>query len=192
MIERINLSPTKSSPKRTWAVVYIITGLFFVIAGLGFYASYRSTVKKLAEINLATNKSAQSDNDVIILQARVFVLKRSIANRKKLIQELSVDIKKNNNIRGQKHYYSRVLQSIAEHLPKSVKCNKVAVNGNAGSINGVATLYDALPEFVDKLKNDRKIFSSAALQTIGKLSPPLNTTYTGYNFKIVFTLKSRT
>ncbi len=189
MIERINLSPTKSSPKRTWAIVYIITGLFFVIAGLGFYASYRSTVKKMAEINLATNKSAQSDNDVVILQARILVLKRSIANRKSLIKKLSIGIKKYRNIKGKKHYYSRVLQSIAEHLPKSVKCNKITVNGNKGSINGIATLYDALPEFIDKLSNDRQVFSSAALQTIGKLSPPLSTVYTGYKFKIVFTLK---
>ncbi|HFQ82039.1 MAG TPA: hypothetical protein ENK33_11815 [Desulfobacterales bacterium] len=189
MIERINLSPTKSSPKRTWAVIYIITGLFFVIAGLGFYANYRSTVKKLVAIDQATNKSAQSDNDVVILKARIIVLKRSIAGRKNLIKKLSVDIKKINNIKGEKHYYSRVLQSIAEHLPKTVKCNKISVKGNNGSVNGVATLYDALPEFVDKLNKDHEVFSSAALQTIGKLAPPLSTKYTGYKFKIVFTLK---
>ncbi len=189
MIERINLSPTKSSPKRTWAIAYIITGLFFVIAGLGFYASYRSTVKKMAEINLAANKSAHSDNDVVILQARIVVLKRSIDSRKNLIKKLSINIKRSNNIKGKKHYYSRVLQSIAEYLPKSIKCNKISVDGNNGSINGIVTLYNALPEFVEKLNNDRKVFSSAALQTIGKLSPPLSAMYTGYNFKIVFTLK---
>ncbi|MFW8600223.1 PilN domain-containing protein [Desulfobacterota bacterium M19] len=189
MIERINLAPTKSSPGRTWAVVYIFTALFFVIAGLVLYTGYRSTVKKMAEINQAASKSAQSDNDVIIFQARIAVLKRSIASRKNLIRKLSVDIKKSSNIKAKKHYYSRVLQSIAERLPKSVKCNKIAINGNTGSINGIATLYDALPEFVDKLNRDRNVFSSAALQTIGKLSPPLNTMYTGYNFKIVFILK---
>ncbi len=189
MIERINLAPTESSPKRTWAIVYIITVLFFVIAGLDLYAGYRSTVKKMAEINQAADKTAQSDNDAVIFKARIIVLKRSIADRKNLIKKLSIDIKKSSNIKDKKHYYSRVLQSIAERLPRYVKCNKITVKGKVGSINGIATLYNSLPEFVDKLNHDRKVFSSAALQTIGKLSPPLSTMYTGYNFKIVFILK---
>ena len=189
MLERINLVPRKAAPNKIWAIIVSITCLFFMITVLNFYSIYSSTAKKLDEIALLNNQSAEYDNYLLILQDQVKAIKLSINNNKKLIKKLSINANKTNKVKEHKHYYSRALQSIAKQLPKSVKCNKVSVDGNNGSIEGIATIYDALPDFVDKLNDTSKIFSTASLQKIDQIPSPLNKSYAGYNFKIAFILK---
>ncbi len=187
MIERINLAPRKAVPNKIWALIYILTGLLFVIAGLSLYVVYNSTAKKLNRIDMLANKSTQCDNNVTKLQSKVTALKVAIDNQKKLIHKLSINAKKTRTVQAQKHYYSRVLQGITEQLPDSIKCNKISVNRKDGTIDGTATLYNTLPDFVAKLHDDTSVFSSVTLQTIDK--SPLGDTTIEYKFKIVFTIQ---
>ena len=189
MIERINLVPRKATPDKIWAIIGTISGLFFIIAALYFYSIYSSTAKKFDETALLNNQSAEYDNNLLILMDQVKTINLSINDKKSLIKKLSLNANKTNKVNEHKHYYSRALQSIAKQLPKSVKCNKVSVDGNSGTIEGIATIYDALPDFVDKLNDTNKIFSTASLQKIDQTPQLLNTRSARYNFEIAFTLK---
>ncbi len=187
MIERINLVPKKSSAKKNWAVFYALTGVFFLSSTLILVFLYTSTATKINKIDTLMKQSILHQDSVVNLQGKVTQLKQSVNRNKEKINQLSTGAIKFNQIRSEKQQYSKVLNAIAGNLPESVTCKSIEISNSSGTITGIAMFYSELPEFVDKLRNLKEIYSSVTLQSIGTNTPSDNTA--PYNFTIVFSLQ---
>lgn len=184
MLERINLVPARpiaaklkrAAPPVLGALLGVI--LLFV-AGKYSWLSFQlnSTVKELARLTAKAESAAQ-------FQVQQDLLSKELASLSNQMVQLKSEVARLTEPRGQRSNFSTVLSRIATALPGSAKCRAIVLHAGSGEIEGVATEYKDLPDFVAALKKDG-LCKQATLHDIDRAKAESGSRF---SYKIIFEL----
>ncbi|MEW6593274.1 MAG: PilN domain-containing protein [Thermodesulfobacteriota bacterium] len=169
MLQRINLVPQTPVPQKirkalpfSLALLLLLIVAFLSLSHLRLTARLRQLDAEIARIETRLQQSTSLATDLRQLAD-------SVAQRRQRQNELQTQVAAlSRQIEG-KRSFSKVLATISEAMPSSVKCDKLTFKEHSGLINGSAVQYRELPEFVSRLQ-ESPLFTRVTLQDIDRTS----------------------
>ena len=177
MFARINLVPQEPFSARLKILVPVILVAGIILASVTIYLQDRLVAARIARVEEETTRiqlnQAKASADLARLQALAAELD-GLQKRKDVLQD---EVGKIEAVRSKKRNYYLALNTIAQLLPDSLRCEKIVFRQNQGIIDGLAVHLRDLPLLVRSLQ-DSQIFRSASLSEIDKgaasVTAPLN------------------
>jgi Tfp pilus assembly protein PilN len=169
MLQRINLVPQTPVPQKIRkALPLSLAGLLLLIVGFLYLSHLRLTTKIRqldAEIQQIETRVQQSTN----LATNLKQLADSVNQRKQRQGELQTQVTALSRQIEEKRSFSKLLATLSEAMPSSIKFEKITFKEQSGLINGSAVQYRELPELVSRLQADPQ-FKRVTLQDIDRNS----------------------
>jgi Tfp pilus assembly protein PilN len=167
MLNRINLVPQLPVSTRIRTLTPPLLGLLLTAVLLFFYLENRLLDRRLETIDRELAEIERGIGLAEQLQAEV----QALSARSKTLDEQKLQLEGDAGAlaepRAAGRRFSLALLKIAEALPPSVKCGRIAFNKNTAQLQGVALQYRDLPPLIKALKDD-PLFTEAQLQDIDR------------------------
>lgn len=169
MLQRINLVPQTPVPQKirkalplSLATLLLLIVSFLYVTHLRLSTKVRQLDAEIKEIETRVQQSTTLATDLKHLADMVSQRKQQQGELQAKVATLSQHI-------AEKRSFSRLLATISDVAPTSVKCDKISFKEKSGLINGSAVQYRELPEFVSRLQADPQ-FKQVTLQDIDRNS----------------------
>lgn len=169
MLQRINLVPQIPVPQKIRKALPLSLALLLllIVAFLSFsYLRLTAKIRQLdIEIKQIETRVQQSSNLATTLKQ----LADSVGQRKERQGQLQTQVAALSRQIEEKRSFSKLLATLSEAMPSSIKCDTIAFKEKSGLISGSAVQYRELPEFVSRLQAN-PLFARVTLQDIDRNS----------------------
>jgi len=167
MLDRINLVPQKplaGKIKRKLPLVLGLTLTLIVLAIQGQSHLLSQRINRLQK-DIHTLEAAVASHSQIM--TRLTIKKTEFTELTNQNSELETRVNRLEGMQQHKQRFSGLLAAIADALPPSMICRRIAFTRQTGEIAGEARGYEDLPDFVERLKNSGR-FAEVSLAAINR------------------------
>lgn len=168
-LQRINLVPQTPIPQRIRKALPFALAVLLLLIVTFLYTRHLQLVAKNHQLDAEIAQLETRVRHSTLLASDLKQLADAISQRKQQQGELQTQVESLSRQIAEKRSFSRVLATISEAIPSSVKCDKITFKGDAGLISGSAVQYRELPELVSRLQANPQ-FKRVTLQDIDRNS----------------------
>lgn len=186
MLQRINLVPGFSATdhlRRLMPLLLTVTLLLIaaVLAGEHWWLQRRNALlaKEIITLETAAGQSEELQGSIQQLNAQVETLRNEVALTADQADRLAGHL-------VMKPDFANILAEIGQVMPSSLRADKITINRDSGSIEGLALHYPDLPQLADKLRRGNH-FTSVLIKEIDRSG---EATDSPFRFAITFQLQS--
>lgn len=169
MLQRINLVPQTPIPQQIRRALPISLAVLLVLIVSFLFVSHLRLTAKIRQLDAEIRTSESRVRQSTTLATDLKQLADTVSQRRQQQGELQEQVTTLSRQLEQKRSFARLLATISEAMPTSVKCDKISFKEKAGLISGSAVQYRELPEFVSRLQADPQ-FKRVTLQDIDRTS----------------------
>jgi len=186
MLQRINLVPGVSAtavlrrlmPLLLTVALLLIATLF---SGEYWWLQRRSALlaKEITSLESAAGQSEELQSSVQQLTNQLETLRNQVT----LIADEADRLAGHHFLKAD---FSDILAVVGQVMPSSLRADKITINLDGGSIEGLALHYSDLPQLADKLRQNKR-FTSVLIKEIDRSSEASDSPF---RFAITFQLRS--
>lgn len=167
MLQRINLVPGLSDAERLRRFAPVFLGIVFLFAafvlfsGVWFFKWRAERLdREISGLKATVGQSEELQNSLLQLSTQI----------KTLQEQVNIGTERANQLSGRflpKPDFSGILADISRLMPTSLRCEKIVINREGGSIDGQAAHYRDLPKLAEALRRNPR-FTSVYLKELDR------------------------
>lgn len=186
MLQRINLVPGVSATARLRRLMPLLLVVALLLITTLFSGEYwwlqrRSALlaKEITSLESAAGQSEELQSSIQQLNTQIETLRKQVTLTADQADRLAGHL-------FLKTAFSDILAEVGQVMPSSLRADKITINRDGGSIEGLALHYPDLPQLADKLRRN-KHFTSVLIKEIDRGSEANDSPF---HFAITFQLRS--
>jgi len=187
MLQRINLVPGFSATDhlRRLMPLLLVGALLLIVVVLSGEYWWRQRqsallAKEITALETATNQSEELQKSILQLTSQIKSMRNQVDQTTDQANRLTGHI-------SMKQNFSDILADIGQALPPSLRCEKITINHEGGSIEGLAVHYRELPQLANKLRRNPR-FATVMITEIDQSGERADSPF---RFFITFQLQSK-
>lgn len=185
MLRRINLVPKVPASTKLQRLLPLLLAVGLLLTAAVLYGENWRLSNQAAVLAAEINQLEIGARQAEALQATVQQYSGQVEAARKRSTELDQQVRRVAEPVAEKPAFSAVLAEISQAMPPSIRCNRITVRQDGGTIEGLAIQYRELPQLVNELRRNPR-FSSLTLMGIERGGERLDGPF---SFTIIFKLQ---